>query len=101
MMAHFGMGRDTSIPGRDDARAHAVVAEIQGGAAIPLATGISTDLEAVLDRLLDQLRGNALDAENGDPFASTRSGEVSFSPPGPTTRSEGLVAAGFLTVACG
>jgi AcrR family transcriptional regulator len=39
-----------------DRFAGAVVAGIQGGVAILLATGSSTDLEAVLDFLLDQLR---------------------------------------------
>jgi AcrR family transcriptional regulator len=39
-----------------DRFAGAVVAGIQGGVAILLATGSSTDLEAVLDLLLDQLR---------------------------------------------
>jgi hypothetical protein len=38
-----------------DRFAGAVVAGIQGGVAILLATGNSTDLEAVLDLLLDQL----------------------------------------------
>jgi AcrR family transcriptional regulator len=42
-----------------DRFAGAVVAGIQGGVAILLATGSSTDLEAVLDLLLDQLRASA------------------------------------------
>ena len=45
-----------------DRFAGALIAGIQGGVAILLATGSSTDLEAVLDLLLDQLRTPAEEA---------------------------------------
>ena len=55
-----------------DRFAGAVVAGIQGGVAILLATGSSTDLEAVLDLLLDQLRTPAEEAVES--ALSTQSG---------------------------
>ena len=48
----MGSAGGRSIP---DRFAGAIVAGIQGGVAILLATGSSADLEAVLDLLLDQL----------------------------------------------
>jgi hypothetical protein len=60
-----------------DRFAGAIVAGIQGGVAILLATGSSADLEAVLDLLLDQLRapGEVANSEgSGRRLLGARSG---------------------------